>query len=174
MLDARRKAIAVSAPLWLLLQLSGCTFGQFATAETTGIVVGGTAGAATGNPFIGLGAGLLSSWGMKTGFEHYRLNQQAKIQRVIAHVAGDTALGQLASWTEGRLSGQLEVTRVFGESLRCKEVVYTVRWRERLAHHVGTVCKSEDRWEWAVPDARAKPWIEEARPPPSQELPEWE
>lgn len=76
-------------------------FGQMATAETTGIVVGGTAGAATGNPFIGLGAGLLSSWGVKAGFEHHRLSQEARIQRVIADVAGDTALGEAAAWEEG-------------------------------------------------------------------------
>lgn len=53
---ARLKPIATLATFWLLFQLSGCMFGQMATAETTGIVVGGTAGAATGNPFIGLGA----------------------------------------------------------------------------------------------------------------------
>lgn len=146
-------------------------FGQMATAETTGIVVGGTAGAATGNPFIGLGAGLLSSWGVKAGFEHHRLSQEARIQRVIADVAGDTALGEAAAWEEGGLNGMLEVTRVFGEWLRCKEVVYTVEWRDRLAHHVGTVCEAEDGWEWAVPESRARRWIEASRPLSASELP---
>ncbi len=73
---------------------SGCGLGSYTTAETTGIVVGGTAGAATGNPFIGPGAGLLSSWAVKTRFEHYEASQLAVLQDVIAQAAGNAEIEQ--------------------------------------------------------------------------------
>ena len=107
------------------------------------------------------------------GFEHYEQNQQAKVQRIIADVAGDTALGESNAWAQGRLDGVVEVSRVFGKRLPCKEVVYTVNWKKRYVHHVGTVCKAKERWEWAVPQARAKAWIEDPRPGPGESS-EWE
>ena len=73
---------------------SGCGLGADTTAETTGIVVGGAAGTTTGNPFIGLAAGLRSSWGVKTRFEHYEASQLTVLQDVIAQAAGNGEIEQ--------------------------------------------------------------------------------
>jgi len=147
---------------------SGCEFGGYATAETTGIVVGGTAAAATGDPVIGLAAGMLSSWAVKAGLQHYQVSQQAGVQDSIAQAGGDAALEQASSWEYDELHGAVEVTRVFGKSIPCKELVYTVNHKQQFVYHVGTICQSGDRWEWAVPQARAKQWIEQPDPLPSE------
>ncbi len=154
-----------SIVLLAILGTSGCELGGYATAETTGILVGVTAGAATGDPVIGLAAGMLSSWAVKAGLGHYQESRVAAVQDSIAQAGGDAALEETSSWEYDELHGAVEVTRVFGKSIPCKELIYTVRKEQQFVHHVGTICKSGERWEWAVPRRRAKLWIERPEPP---------
>ncbi len=84
---------------------SGCGVGGYATAETTGIVLGGTVGGATGDPLIGLAAGLISSCAVKAGLVHYQASPQAAVQDTIAQAAGDAEMEDASSWEYEGLHG---------------------------------------------------------------------
>ena len=120
----RYAALAAAA-----LALSGCG----GPSEDLGALgVGGVVGAATGNPAIGIAAGVGTRFALQEAFLYSERSFYGSMQDSIAAAGGDTAIGEVAAWTfEGPLDlgdsrGRVETVRTFGRRLRCKEIIFTV------------------------------------------------
>ena len=128
----KKRVLPVLATTLALGALTGCSSGSADLISEVGAVgLGGAVGAATGNPAIGIVAGVGASLALDEGYNFAERSFYESKQGAIAGVAGRTAAGQVAPWTHrGPLDisasrGRLEVVRRFGETIPCKEFIYT-------------------------------------------------
>ena len=128
----RRRGILLVLTALALAPLTGCSSGSTDLISEVGAVgLGGAAGAATGNPAIGVVVGIGASLALDEGYNFAERSLYESKQGSIAGVARRTPTGQVAAWTHrGPLDitasrGRLEVIRRFGETIPCKEFIYT-------------------------------------------------
>jgi hypothetical protein len=117
----------------MLLMLTGCGGTTTELASDVGALgVGGAVGAATGNPAIGLVAGLGTQLALDEGYLYAERRFYGSKQERIAAAGGRAAVGEVVPWTfEGPLDlgdsrGRVEAVREFGRHMRCKEIIFTV------------------------------------------------
>ncbi|MEQ8965675.1 MAG: hypothetical protein RID91_07610 [Azospirillaceae bacterium] len=125
-------ATAAAAGAALLL-LAGCGGTSRDIAADVGALGVGTAvGAATGNPAIGIAAGIGARIAADEGYKYGERRYFGAVQAAIATAAGAAEPGAIVPWSVegiagiGDRSGRIEVVRVFGERLTCKELIFTV------------------------------------------------
>ena len=132
LIQPRRRGILLVLTALALAPITGCSSGSTDLISEVGAVgLGGAVGAATGNPAIGVVAGIGTSLALDQGYNFAERSFYESKQGSIAGVAGRTSTGQVATWTHrGPLDitasrGRLEVIRRFGEMIPCKEFIYT-------------------------------------------------
>lgn len=109
---------------------TGTTEGTVSDASALG--VGGVVGAATGNPLLGVAAGLGARYGLDEAYRYGERRFYGNAQDEIAHAGGRADIGEVVPWTyEGPLDigdarGRVEAVRGFGTSLRCRLIIFTV------------------------------------------------
>lgn len=135
--------------------LAGCSFGQEATQQGSALGVGIVTGTATGNPLIGLAAGVIASWTASTAFDIYEQQQLEALQQAIATATGDARPGDVIGWAGGGKYGSVELVREFGDSTRCREVIFTLQDPDDPKFLVATLCERDGTWQWAEPRPRA-------------------
>jgi hypothetical protein len=135
--------------------LTACSLGQETAQQGAGLGVGIATGAATGNPVIGLAAGVIASWGASTAFGYYEQQQLEALQAAIARATGDARPGDVIAWVGGGEHGTVELVREFGETTRCREVIFSLDDPDDPKFLVGTVCQRDGIWRWAQPQPRA-------------------
>ncbi|MEZ5669310.1 MAG: hypothetical protein R3F55_18115 [Alphaproteobacteria bacterium] len=138
-----------------LAALAGCSLGRETAQQGAGLGVGITAGTATGNPIIGLAAGVIASWSASTAFDIYEEQQLDALQQAIATATSDAEPGDVIGWAGGGHFGSLEVVREFGLETRCREIIFSRDDGDDTRILVATVCRRDDGWHWAVPQPRA-------------------
>lgn len=148
-------ALRSGCVLFSVAVLSACSLGQETTQQGAGLGVGLATGAATGNPLIGLAAGVIASWGASTAFDIYEREQLLALQGAIARATGDARPGDVIAWAGGGTHGTVELVREFGESTRCREVIFSRDDPETPKFMVATVCQRDGVWHWAQPEPRA-------------------
>lgn len=146
-----------------LFGLAGCgTLGSTVTGVATAGVAA-TVGTATGNPYLGLLAGAGASYGIDQGVKYAERRITDNVHGAIATAAAPLDVGQAADWrvTEklplsGR-TGTVEVARLFGAAIPCKDVVFTVGDAPDL--NVTTICRARDgKWRWALAEPATGRW----------------
>lgn len=135
--------------------LAACSLGQEAAQQGAGIGVGVTAGAATGNPIIGLAAGVIASWSASTAMSYYDRQQLEALQEAIAKATSDAEPGETIGWAGGGKFGSVEVVREYGKETRCREVIFTLDGPDDPKVLVADVCQLDGQWQWAEPRPRA-------------------
>lgn len=161
--------VAVRAPACLavlsLILMAGCK----AAPQIAAVVVGGTAGAATGNPAVGFAVGVATDAGANYAFRFVAKNRQGAEQDAIAQVAGELPVGAEADWKiehtipVGDEHGQLRVVRTIDSPLAaCREVAFSVNEGDgdklKRAWFTTTVCKQAERWKWAAAEPAVERW----------------
>ncbi len=116
--------------------LAGCTGATRDLGTDAGALGVGTAvGAATGNPVIGLAAGVGVRLAADEAYKYGERQYYGGLQSTIAAAGGAAEAGELVAWRfDGPLGiadtgGRVEVVRAFGTHLRCKELIYSVEPR---------------------------------------------
>jgi hypothetical protein len=124
---------------------------------------GVAAGLASINPFIRLMVGIATSVGIDEGLKYGARRIQENVQDAIAEAAGPLNIGQSATWQVAETlpmterAGTVEVVRLFGETIPCKDVTFTVQELEDL--FVATICRNGDRpWRWATAEPTVHRW----------------
>src|SRR3954471_95338 len=152
--------------LLLLRALAGCK----SVGQLSGLVVGGAAGGATGNPAIGFAVGVVTDAGATWAVRYYGRKRQGAEQDAIAQVAGELPVGTTADWKIEHLipigdeHGQLEVTRLIDTLLApCKEIAFSVDEDDKKAPKrrwfMTQVCRSsEQTWKWAAAEPAVPRW----------------
>lgn len=170
--------------------LGGCTSTtQDTLSDAGGLGIGGAVGAATGNPVLAVVAGLGATVALDEGYRYGERRFYGDFQREIARAGGRAAIGTVAAWTyEGPLDigdarGRVEPVRRFGETLRCRLIIYTL---EPLAQppaadegrtsravtpvdtetplpdeaevYTTTICRTPDGWRWAQSRPSTSRW----------------
>lgn len=135
--------------------LGACSLGQEATQQGSALGVGVVTGTATGNPLIGLAAGVIASWTASTAFDIYEQQQLEALQDAIATATGDAQPGDVIGWAGGGKFGSVELVREFGETTVCREVIFTLKDPDDPKLLVATLCKQDGVWQWAEPRPRA-------------------
>jgi len=148
MISLRPACVVLSLTL-----VTACSLGQETAQQSAGLGVGIAAGAATGNPVIGLAAGVIASWGASTAFGYYKQEQLEALQSAIARATGDARPGDVIGWAGGGEHGSVELVREFGETTRCREIIFSLADPDDPKFMVGTVCQSDGIWRWAQPRA---------------------
>ncbi|MGF1626111.1 MAG: hypothetical protein ACFCVH_14610 [Alphaproteobacteria bacterium] len=138
-----------------LALLSACSLGQESTQQGAGLGVGLAAGTATGNPLIGLAAGVIASWSASTAWGVYEQQQTEALQAAIARATGDAKPGEVIGWAGGGKYGNVELVREFGEVTRCREIIFTLEDPAEPKALVVTVCNRDGTWNWAGSQPRA-------------------
>lgn len=144
-----------SCVLLSLALISGCSLGQETTQQGAGLGVGIAAGAATGNPVIGLAAGVIASWSASTAWGVYEQRQTEALQAAIARATGDAETGEVIGWAGGGKHGSVELVREFGEHTHCREVIFSLADPEEPKVLVATICNTDGTWTWAGAQPRA-------------------
>lgn len=132
--DWRRRTPRIRSAAWgLLLMLTACGSTTVELASDVGAVgVGGAVGAATGNPAIGLVAGLGAQLALDEGYLYAERRFYGSKQERIAAAGGRAGVGEVVPWTyDGPLDlgdsrGRVETVRRFGRHIDCKEIIFTV------------------------------------------------
>lgn len=138
-----------------LALLSACSLGQETAQQGAGLGVGIAAGAATGNPVIGLAAGVIASWSASTAWGVYEQQQMEALQGAIARATGDARPGEVIGWAGGGEHGSVELVREFGEHTRCREIIFSLADPDDPKILVATVCQRDGAWHWAGAQPRA-------------------
>jgi len=164
------------------LSLGGCTGTTEGTVSDAGALgVGGVVGAATGNPLLGVVAGLGTRYGLDEAYRYGERRFYGDAQEQIARAGGRADIGAVVPWTyEGPLDigdarGRVEAVRGFGQSLRCRLIIFTLEPLGRAPYAAGedgrarpvepvdtgsdlpegaevlttTICRTPDGWQWA-------------------------
>jgi hypothetical protein len=146
-----------------VLQCGGCTSLTDSTADIGGFGLGSAVGVATGNPLIGVGVGLAARAGIVEGLRYYHREEAEAVQEAIAAAGGDAPLEQTVSWSVDEdlplvsAEGQVFAVREFGDSFRCREIVFT---DSDVEDHffVATICKGVEQWNWALAEPATNRW----------------
>lgn len=147
------------------LPLIGCAAaGPAITSLATAGVAGGV-GSATGSAAIGVAAGFAASVGVDQGVKWGERRLAGTVQGAVAEAAGPLDVGQSAAWqVKGKLpwsarSGKVEVARVFGQKIPCKEVVFTLQDDKAHSIYTSTVCRNDEgEWRWALAEPSIDRW----------------
>src|SRR5258708_37313836 len=116
-----------------ILLLTGCSTSEVGSGVRGVTTAGVAAGLASINPFLGLMAGIATSVGIDQGLKYGARRIQENVQDAIAEAAGPLNIGQSATWQVAEMlplterAGTVEVVRLFGETIPCKDVVFTVQ-----------------------------------------------
>ena len=143
------------------MALGGCAGAGLGGVATAGVAA--AVGSATGNPLIGLGAGLAAAYGVDQGVKYGERRIEENVQGAVASTAGPLEVGKAAPWRvsddlpfTGR-SGTVQVAREFGEAIPCKDVVFTVDEDPDL--FVTTICRNRaGTWRWALGEPTTRRW----------------
>lgn len=115
-----------------LFFLAGCgSTAEGITSDIGALGVGTAVGAATGNPVIGLAAGVGVRIAAEEGYNYAERAYYGSLQGAVAAAGGMAEPGDVVYWDFdnflelGPAGGRIEVVREFGEVLRCKEVIFT-------------------------------------------------
>ena len=157
---ARAAAISIA-----VLTLGGCTFLGDAADDVLTVGVTAAVTGATGSPVLGAAAGLATSFGADQGVKYAERRIQENVQDAIADAAGPLPEGASARWEVTATlplsdrTGIVEVARVFGWQIPCKEIVYTVEDRKgSKGFYVATICRDDEGWHWAVSEPSVYRW----------------
>lgn len=150
-------------PCFLLLGLGACSFAGDSSPDVAAFGAGALAGGLTANPIIGVGVGLAARFAANEGVKYLQRELQQEVQDEIARAAGHIAPGEIVSWSVVRdigrdSSGRVEVVREFGSNMVCRELIFSVREDEEERFFVGTICRGEDRWKWAIAEPSIERW----------------
>jgi hypothetical protein len=172
--------------LLLPLALGACSSVEGISSDVGALGVGTAVGAATGNPIVGLAAGLGTRIAIDESVELGERRYYGAIQQAIAEAGSTAPIGEARAWRYdgligdlGSVAGVVEPVRAFGSEMRCREVIFSV---ERYAEppndavaqlradlglmdeldeprfFVGTICRSDDTWSWAVAAPSTDRW----------------
>ncbi len=146
--------------------LGGCASLASESVETgASLGVGAAVGAATANPFIGLAAGLATTFAIDSGVKYAERELTLDRHNAIADRAGEAPLEEWRPWemtsrvpgVVGNASGRLLVTREFADP-PCREIVYTDDVEEP-EFYVAMICRNhEGQWRWAVSEPATRRW----------------
>jgi hypothetical protein len=149
---------------WALMALlAGCK----AAPQIAGVITGGTAGAASGNPAVGFAVGVATDAAASSGFRYIARTRQGAEQDAIADLAGGLPVGGTADWKIehtipiGNEHGQLRVVRLIDSPLaQCKQVVFSVdegadRRRDWFS---ADICAHGEHWKWASAEPAVERW----------------
>jgi len=171
-----RPARTATAPrLILAAGLAAATAGcssLLSEGSATAAGVAGTAVAATvtRNPAVSAGIGLGVLAGAQAGVRAIERSYHGQQQDLIAGIAGDLAVGQVAPWESKHLlelepdeAGRVTVSRVISATgLSCKEIVFSVDHTKDAtttsAFYVATICKDSVQWRWATAEPATARW----------------
>ena len=145
--------------------LGGCAFLSDAADDVLTIGVTAAVTGATGNPALGAVAGLATSFGTEQGVRYAERRIQENVQDAISSAAAPLAEGESARWQVAERmpytnrTGIVEVARVFGRQIPCKEIVYTVE-NDGVSkgYYVATICQDDEGWHWAVSEPSVHRW----------------
>jgi len=119
-----------------LAGLTGCADATRDLGTDAGALgVGTVVGAATGNPVVGLAAGIGVRLAADEAYKYGERRYYGGLQAAIATAGGAAAEGELVAWRFdgplgiGDTGGRVEVVRAFGTHLRCKELIFSVEPR---------------------------------------------
>ncbi len=141
------------------LALGGCQL----ASDVSGVVAGGGAAAATGNPAIGYAVGI----GVRAGVDELRKYvvrvRQRGEQDAIAEVAGAAPLGESRPWeirhtipignNRGTLAAVADIPNPLAP---CRQVLFTTE--DDDAPFVTQVCRQADGWRWAAAEPAVERW----------------
>ena len=173
-----RLARARQASFLALLAAAGaalCTTGcssLLSEGSATAAGVAGTAVAAsvTTNAAAAAGIGLGVLAAAQSGVKAVERNYHGHQQDLIAGIAGELPVGQVAAWRsehaiqlEPDEAGRVTVSRVISATdLACKEIVFSVdRIEDKKtlsSFYVATICKDSVRWRWATAEPATARW----------------
>jgi hypothetical protein len=155
--------------VWLIpvVALPGCsnTGGAVDTAISAG-VAGGVASSithATGSAVVGAAAGIGAGVGLDVGIKYAERRIHRNVQDAVAQAAGPLGVGEAAPWRVtawlplSERHGTVQTARLFGASIPCKDVVFTVDGDDNL--YVSTMCQDKRGiWRWAVAEPTVDRW----------------
>ena len=155
----------------LALCTTGCS-SLLSEGSATAAGVAGTAVAAsvTKNAAVAAGIGLGVLAGAQSGVRAIERNYHGHQQDLIAQVAGELPVGQVAPWRSAHAielepdeAGRVTVSRVISATdLACKEIVFSVdRVEDKQplsAFYVATICKDSAKWRWATAEPATARW----------------
>lgn len=167
------KKISGLLVLSALLGLSGCssvvTEGGSAAAGVAGTVI---ATKVTNNAAVAAGIGLGVQAAARAGIQYEQRKIHGEEQDVIAHAAGDLAVGAVTNWQvkhslplEDNQRGRATVSRIISsQGMECKEIVFSIdglvdKIRNATTEfYVATICRSESGWKWASAEPATERW----------------
>lgn len=164
-----------SFPGLLAAAVALCTAGcssLLSEGSATAAGVAGTAVAAsvTKNAAAAAGIGLGVLAAAQSGVRAVERNYHGHQQDVIAGIAGELPVGQVAAWRsehaiqlEPDEAGRVTVSRVISATdLACKEIVFSVDHAEEAktlsSFYVATICKDSAKWRWATAEPATARW----------------
>ncbi len=156
---------AAAAVVLLIVPLAGCAaVGPVVTALTSAGVAGGVT-SATGSAVAGIAAGVGASYAVDQGVDWGERHIEDQVQKAVALAAGPLAPGQSAPWHviaafpfSGR-DGTVEVARDFGQSIPCKDIVFSRADDDKHNIFTGTVCRNDlGEWRWAAAEPSTHRW----------------
>lgn len=148
-----------------IVPLAGCAAAGSAVTTLTTAGVAGAVGSASGSALLGAVVGFGVSYGVDQGVKYVERRIEGNVQIAIAETAGPLAVGQGASWQVTETlpltskSGTVEVARSFGETIPCKDIVFTDA--DDNDHHVftSTICRNDlGNWVWALAEPSIHRW----------------
>jgi hypothetical protein len=126
-------ARALPALVLLVGLLAGCSTAEDVGTDLGALGIGTAVGAATGNPVIGVLAGLGARIGVSEGIEYGEREYYGAIQQTIAEVGGRAPIGQATPWAYeglvaelGDAGGRVEPVREFGREMTCRELIFSI------------------------------------------------
>ena len=141
------------------VMLGGC----HVLSDTAGVVAGGGAAAATGNPAIGyvVGIGVRAAVGEIRKYV-VRVRQRGE-QDAIADIAGTAPLGEVRRWEIrhtipiGNARGTLvAVAEIPNPLTQCRQVVF--KTDDEDTPFATQLCRSNNRWQWAAAEPSVDRW----------------
>ena len=173
-----RLARARQASFLALLAAAGaalCTTGcssLLSEGSATAAGVAGTAVAAsvTTNAAAAAGIGLGVLAAAQSGVRALERNYHGHQQELIAEIAGELPVGQVAPWQSKHFiqlepdeAGRVTVSRIISATdLSCKEIVFSVDQVKDAAtlssFYVATICKDSVKWRWATAEPATARW----------------
>lgn len=146
----------------LLLSMSSCK----ALPQIVGLVSGGVAGGATGNPAIGFAVGVGTYAATDYVYKSTRRRWHRSEQDAIAATAGELGEGGNAAWRIrhdlplGNEHGTLTVVRSIENPLAvCKQVVFSVEDDDAAPQwYSADICRQATAWKWASAEPAVERW----------------
>ena len=140
------------------------------SATAAGVAGPAVAASVTDNAAVAAGIGLGVLAAAQSGVKALERNYHGHQQDLIAGIAGELPVGQVASWRsrhaiqlEPDEAGRVTVSRVIGATdLACKEIVFSVDRTEDdrtlSSFYVATICKDSVKWRWATAEPATARW----------------